>query len=139
MAFLKVGKAVQQKQRLYLLEITMPSGLVVCKIGKASGPSSVARMMQIVESIYNTFRKTPMIYKKRDAEVDADKVFQFESCLHRFFKNYRYETKHKWSGCTEAFVIPLADATMAFDAVIGGQTPDHVYEMPKIEEDKLPF
>lgn len=139
--FLKVGgPGPKQVQRLYLLEITLPSGLVICKIGKASGPSSVTRMMQIVESIYNKFRKTPMIYIKRDREVPDDMVFKYESELHRFFKNYKYETTHKWSGCTEAFCIPLEDAIMAYEAVIEGNVPEHTYVLPKPTlEDELPF
>ena len=139
--FLKVGEgAPKQAQRLYLLEITLPSGLVLCKIGKASGASSVTRMMQIVESIYNKFRRTPMIYIKRDREVPADKVFQYEAELHRYFKSCQYITTHKWSGCTEAFCIPLEDAVMAYESVIEGNVPDHLYELPDDSTyDKLPF
>ncbi len=137
--FLKVGTALKKKGRLYLMEITLPSKMVVVKVGVASGENSTSRMMQIVESIYQKFRKTPMIYIKRDREVTDDMIFKYEGILHKFFSGYRYETKHKWSGCTEAFVVPLEDAVQAYEAVIEGNVPDHVYVMPEQLEDELSF
>ena len=131
MAFLKVGKEPVKKQRLYLMEITLPSGMVVVKIGKASGENSTSRMMQIVESVYQKFRKTPMIYIKRDREVPADMVFKWEAQLHRFFSDYQYNTNHRFSGSTECFSIPLADAVMAYEAVIDGMVPDFTYVLPE--------
>ena len=139
MSFMKVGEAPIKKQRLYLMEIVLPSGITVVKVGKASGNSSVNRMMQIVESIYNKFRKTPMIYIKRDQEVPIDMVFKYETILHQFFQNYQYQTKQKWSGCTEAFCVPLDDALIAFNLVCDGVVPEHTYELPEVAEDKLQF
>lgn len=138
--FLKVGgPAPQQKQRLYLMEITLPSGMVVCKVGKASGPSSTSRMMQLVESIYNKFRRTPMVYIKRDKEITDGKVFELETRLHQFFSEYRYESKQKFDGVTECFVVPLSDAVIAFDLVTDGEVPDFKYKLPSKDEDALPF
>jgi len=140
MAFLRVGgPAPKTKQRLYLLSIELPSGLTIVKIGKASGGSSKARMMQICESIYDKFRYTPRILIKRDREVSEDVVFKWETMLHNYFSNYRYETKHKWSGCSEAFLVPLEDAVQAFEAVVDGQVPDVKYSRPEPVEDELPF
>ena len=139
MAFLKVGETPVKKQRLYIMEITLPSGMVVTKVGKASGNSSVNRMMQIVESVYTKFRKTPMIYIKRDREVPADKVFEYETILHKFFQPCQYVTKHKWSGHTECFAVPLDDVVQAYDLVIEGVVPDFEYELPDGHEDKVPF
>lgn len=145
MAFLKVnGKPPPKKQRLYIMEITLPNGLTVVKIGKASGGASTDRMMQIVESIYQKARKTPMIYIKRDREVPAADVFRFESILHSFFKDCQYNSPQKWSGHTECFLVPLEDVVMAYEAVIDGMVPEHQYELPSPlapgdDPDALPF
>ena len=139
MALLTVGKEVTKKARLYLMEITLPSKMVVVKIGKASGPSSVNRMMQIVESVYQKFRRTPMIYIKKDQEVLSDVVFKYETILHNFFKDYQYVTPHKFTGSTECFTIPLSDGLQAYEAVLQGLVPEHTYVLPEASEDALPF
>lgn len=142
MAFLTVGKEPpKKKQRLYIMEITLPSGMNVVKVGKASGPSSKERMLQICSSIYDDQRTTPMIKIKRDREVDAEYVFKFENTLHRFFANYKYESKAKWDGITECFCVPVEDVVQAYELVIEGVEPDFQYQMPstKEAEDSLPF
>ena len=142
MAFLKVGAEPKpKKQRLYILDIELPSGMKVVKIGKASGSSSKDRMLQINGSIFDKFRCTAKIAIKRDREVDADHVFRFENTLHKFFSNYQYDTKHKWDGCTECFCVPLEDVVQAYELVVEGVEPDFVYQMPstKEAEDSLPF
>ena len=141
MAFLSVGKSkVPDIQRLYLMEITLPTGMIVVKIGKASGSSSKNRMLQICGGIFDKFRKTPMIYIKKDTVVPTDLVFQYENILHRFFTDYRYYSKVPFDGHTECFTIPLDDAVMAYEAVINGHVPEHIYEMPEpVEQDSLTF
>ena len=142
MAFLKVGvEPKQKKQRLYILDIELPSGMKVTKIGKASGNSSKERMLQINGSIFDKLRCTAKISIKRDREVDADMVFRFENTLHRFFANYKYNSKEKWDGVTECFCVPVEDVIQAYELVIEGVEPDFVYQMPdtKEDEDTLPF
>jgi len=140
MAFLKVGAgAPKKKQRLYIMEITLPSGMKVTKIGKASGQSSKERMLQINGSIFDKHRCTAMISIKRDREVPADKVFEYETVLHRFFSSYQYEHKTRFDGITECFVVAVDDVVQAYEAVIEGSVPDFLYEAPEVVEDKLPF
>ena len=131
MAFLTVGAQQPPKtQRLYIMEIELPSGMQVVKIGKASGKSSKDRMLQINGSIFDKFRCTAKISIKRDREVPADLVFRFENTLHRFFSNYKYNSPHVWDGVTECFVVPVADVVQAYELVIEGVEPDFVYTMP---------
>jgi hypothetical protein len=144
MAFLKVGsEVVLKKQRLYVMEITLPSGMTVVKVGKASGLSAKERMLQICGSIYDKTRRTPMIKIHRDREVPAEYVFTFETTLHRFFKLRQYKSKLVWDGVSECFVLPLDDVIQAFDLVIEGVVPDFVYgaDEKAIEDNKygLPF
>lgn len=141
MAFLKVGAdPVVKKQRLYIMDIELPSGMKVVKIGKASGNSAKERMLQINGSIFDKFRYTAKIGIKRDREVPSDKVFKYETILHRFFSNYKYDTKHKFDGSNECYVVPIADVVQAYELVIEGVEPDFTYTMPEIEEeDTLPF
>jgi len=142
MAFLTVGETPVKYRRLYLMRIILPSGMVVHKFGVASGNSSKERMLQICGSIFDKFRETPRIKLLRDRKVEADIVFKYENILHRFFSEYRYESKHKFDGITECFVLPDdgEDAIMAYEAVIDSQVPDHDYEAPPKPEDiDLPF
>lgn len=136
MAFLKVGSEPVKKRRLYLMDIEMPSGIKLCKIGVASGASSKERMLQINGSIFDKFRCTAKISIKRDREVLAEDVFKMESTLHKFFASCQYETKHKFDGCTETFTIPLEDGVMAFEAVVAGNVPDFCYELPDKDIDE---
>lgn len=142
MAFLTVGSDTvpKKKQRLYIMEIELPSGMKVVKIGKASGHSSKERLLQINGSIFDKFRCTAKMSLKRDREVPYDDVFKYETILHRFFANYTYEHKTKFDGITECFTIPVEDAVQAYEAVIEGAEPDFVYVMPDpVEEDCPPF
>lgn len=141
MAFLNVGSAPEKKQRLYIMEITLPTGMRVTKIGKASGSSSKERMLQINSSIFDKYRCTAMISIKRDRSVPADKVFEMESVLHRFFKDYKYKSKKAFSGVTECFVVPLEDVVQAYELVIEGTYPDFTYELVTAEDNEygLPF
>ena len=148
MAFLNVSSANISgdreeviTQRLYILDMELPSGLTVVKIGKASGRSSKKRAMQIAESIFDKFRCTPKLRIKRDREVPADKVFKLETMLHQFFADYQYKPGTKFDGSSECFCIPLDDAVQAYEAVIDGLVPDFTYTLPPqvVEEDELPF
>jgi len=122
------------------MNIVLPSGLTVVKIGKSSGHSSKERMQQINGSIFDKFRTTAMISIKRDREVPSDLVFKYETTLHHFFADYQYNTPHKFSGSTETFVIPLEDAVMAYEAVISGEVPDFKYVLPAmVPDDNVPF
>ena len=137
MAFITVGGAApKKKQRLYIMEITLPSGMTVIKCGKASGLSSKERMLQICSSIYDKHRRTPMIKIQRDREVDADLVFKYETIVHKFFKNYQYNSKTRWDGITECYVVPLDDMVQAYEAVLNGVVPEHTYVLPVQEPDE---
>jgi hypothetical protein len=137
--FLKVGETPKNTSRLYMMEITMPLGIHLIKFGKSSGKSSKARVLQICSDIFDKYRTTPMIHLKRDRHIEDDKVFEYETTLHNFFKNYRYTFGKKWDGHTECYVIPLEDALQAYEAVIEGNKPDFTYELIEHEEDKVPF
>jgi hypothetical protein len=118
------------------MEFIMPDGDVVYKIGKASGRSSVDRMMQIIRDFYFKYKVTPRVKIWRDREVCADKVFEFETMLHKFFVKYRYMPIIPFTGCTELFDVPLEDIIQAYEAVIEGEKPDFVYTKT---EDQLSF
>ena len=107
----------------------------VMKIGKASGHSSKDRMLQINGSIFDKYRETAMIYICKDQKVPADKVFEYEAALHRFFAHYRAESSHRFDGYSECFDIDEDVARQAYEAVVDGMTPDFIYTK---EEDKLP-
>lgn len=133
MAFLKVGVPHDKDRRLYCMRITMPDS-VWFKFGVASGPSSKNRMLQIAASYYDLYRETPVIKIMRDRKIDGDVVFKKENILHKFFGMYQY-TKTPFDGSTELFDIEIDPALQAYDAVVAGDVPVHVYQK---EEDQLP-
>jgi len=139
-SFLKVGTPPGNKRRLYLFDITLKSGLKVVKIGVASHNSSVDRMFQVNRDYFMKYRESFRCTIKRDREVPADKCFQMETILHKFFKDYQYTPKVRFDGSTELFCIPLSDAVQAYEAVIEGLVPEHTYIMPdQSEKDGLTF
>jgi len=116
--------------RLYLLLIEMPSGMKVVKIGKASGSSSLDRMMQINRDIFNKYRCTAKIQIKRDRPIDKD-VFKYEAELHKFFKDYKYNPKVAFDGSSECFVIYEEAAVSVYEHIIEhglGSLDDFYYE-----------
>jgi len=131
MAFLQVGQDVAKPQlRLYLMEITLPTGMVVMKYGKSSGVSSKRRLMEICESIYDKSkeRRTPSIKIIRDRK--CDNPFELELVFRSFFRNYSYTSKATWVGSTECYVVPMEDAKVTFDLVLEGAIPDTIYKLP---------
>mgnify|MGYP006414512555 FL=1 len=134
MALLSVGKPHKKDERLYLMRIELPTGVKLLKIGKSSGASSKARMMQICESIYDTYRTTPKIKLLRDRKVED--VFTKETCLHHFFVNYQFQGSAKFDGVTECFTLCEDTAIQAYEAVLEGLVPDFVYTTA---DDTLPF
>lgn len=135
--FLKVGKSPVKDRRLYCMRIITPDG-VYFKFGIASGHSAKDRMLQIAASYYDVYRETPIIKIMRDRKIDADKVFGYETTLHRFFNYYQFNrsTYRSFDGCTECFLVEIDPALQAFDAVIEGMVPDFEYYN---EADTLPF
>jgi hypothetical protein len=126
MAFMKVDKAVVNKpyrgkrssvDRLYLMEITVPGLGVVYKIGKASGHSSKDRMLQIVGSMFDVYRETPIVRIVRDRECSD--VFAVETRCHRRLKEWQISVEKKWSGCTECFEISREDALKVYEEELG--------------------
>lgn len=96
----KVTKGDVEIERLYILEIDI-EGTVVYKVGKASGHSSKQRMLQIIGSYFDVYRRTPVVKIIRDRECTD--VFKKETECHVELKDYRYFPDKTFSGCTELF------------------------------------
>lgn len=94
---------VRSKGVLYILRIRLEDKDLV-KIGITSRPIQ-ERVCEILTSIWTRYRLFPETYVKRYKEVDDYEYKEKE--LHEFFKEYRYETLHRFSGCTEIFDVPL--------------------------------
>ena len=134
MAFLKVGKEVKP-ERLYIMVVNIPNDpTTYIKIGKSSGTSSKARLLQICGSIYDKYRTTPVMSIKRDRKTED--VFKKETILHRFFASYALMTETPFDGSSEIFNIPIEDAVQAYEAVLDGAIPQTVYLK---EEDVIPW
>jgi len=139
-------KDKQNIKRLYLFEITFESGMKVVKIGKASGRSSVDRMMQIQRDFFNKCRTTFLCRIRRDRPIDKDLVFKYEAEMHKFFREYQYKAPVEFDGHTECFAIPIEDAIKVYEYLEAGNSLENepAYQLPyqrgEIEDkDELPF
>lgn len=134
------GNQVNKVERLYIFEITFATGMQVVKIGKSSGSSSLDRMLSIQRDYYHKYRTTFLCRIKRDRVVEKG-VFQKETELHNFFKEFQYRPKAAFDGSTELFCVPLDSAVEAYEWILDGNSlDDYEYELPESEpEDQLPF
>lgn len=126
MGFMSVDKSVVKRKyrgkksgvdRLYLMEITVPGIGIAYKIGKSSNHSSKERMLQIVGSMFDVYRETPIIRIVRDRECDD--VFSVETRCHHRLKEWRICVEKKWSGCTECFSVDRETALKVYEEEMG--------------------
>ena len=140
MAFFTKNAGSPEVSRLYVLDIELPSGMKVIKIGKSSGHSSLDRMLQIQRSYYHSYRTTFICNIKRDRKCED--VFKYETELHRFFSEFSYKAKVAFDGSTELFAVPISDAVEAYEYLLDnglGSLDEYEYELPTLDIDELPF
>lgn len=139
----KIHTKKPDQERLYIFHIKFDSGMEVVKIGKSSGDNSVDRMLQIQRDYFMRNRCTFICKIKRDRVV-PENVFQYETVLHHFFKDYQYTPKSSFDGSSELFAIPLDAAVDVYEYLLENGLdsldgmefdPSNYYE----EEDQLPF
>lgn len=98
---------------LYILLIKLEDKELV-KIGITSRPIQ-ERVCEILTSIWVRYRIFPETYVKKYKEVSNYK--HKEVLMHDKFKDYRYTTEHKFSGCTELFDVALEDVVKAYEEI----------------------
>ena len=102
MSWFNVKKGDESTERLYVLEMII-DGTVVYKVGKASGHSSKARMLQIIGSYFDAYRVTPVVKIVKD-KVCTD-VFKKETKCHQELAEYKFRAEKVFSGCQELFDV----------------------------------
>ena len=116
-SWFNVKKGEETAERLYVLEITVDDK-VVYKVGKASGHSSKARMLQIIGSYFDAYRVTPIIRIIKDKACKD--VFGKETKCHQELVNYRYIPDKTFSGCTEIFNVDKEAVLEVYKRVLEG-------------------
>ena len=111
----KVKKDFDNVDRLYVLEIAV-EGDTVYKVGKSSGHSSKARMLQIIGSYFDAYRVTPVIRIVKDKEVSN--VFAKEAKCHHLLAEWKYESSKKFSGCQELFKAEIEKVLEVYKSVL---------------------
>ncbi len=111
----KVTKGDPDTERLYVLEIEI-EGTVVYKVGKASGHSSKQRMLQIIGSYFDVYRRTPIVSIVRDR--DCTDVFKKETKCHVELKEFRYFPEKSFSGYTELFLVDKEKVIEVYERVL---------------------
>ena len=98
----KVNKNLENVDRLYVMEIVVGE-TTVYKVGKASGHSSKQRMLQIIGSYFDVYRKTPVVSIIKDKEVTN--VFEKETKCHHALAEWQFTPEKSFSGSTEIFNV----------------------------------
>jgi hypothetical protein len=97
-------KDVAQDGILYVLLVQLEDKALV-KVGVTCRAKVEDRITEILVSIWKRYRVFPELYPKRyKSTLD---VYGKEARLHKLLEDYRYKTKHKFSGSTEMFDVDL--------------------------------
>ena len=109
---------------VYILQIDIEDKQLI-KIGVTLDDKVENRITNILVSIWKRYRIFPKTYVKRYKKFD--KPYEIEAILHKYFKNYKYETIHKFSGSTEIFEVGLDIVVEAYETLLKGESLDEVY------------
>ena len=121
MSWFNVKKSEESTERLYVLEMIIDDKIVY-KVGKASGHSSKARMLQIVGSYFDAYRVTPVVKIVKDTA--CSEVFEKETLCHQELVEYRYTPEKTFSGCTEIFLIEKEVVLEVYKRILEGTKED---------------
>lgn len=114
---------------LYLVYFELEDKQLV-KIGVTSRTIE-ERVSEILISIFRKYREFPYCRPKRFRKTGD--VYEKEALLHKYFSDYQYEPKNKFSGSTEFFDIPLDDVVKVYEALLNG---DDIFNEGRQVEDK---
>jgi hypothetical protein len=106
---------------LYVLVIKLEDKELV-KIGVTQRDKVEDRVAEILISIWKRYRVFPECYPKRFRKVDN--VYDRESIMHKKFSEYKYSTKHKFSGSTEMFDVDILEVVEAYEQLLSAGEAD---------------
>ena len=89
---------------VYILLIELEDKELV-KVGVTCDSKIENRVSDILVSIWKRYRVFPKLYTKRFKTFDDPYIVEKE--LHKLLEEYRYSTKHRFSGSTEVFFVDL--------------------------------
>lgn len=115
MKFTVSTSSITKKGIVYILELRLENKLLI-KVGYTSRRKVEDRVCEILTSIWKKYRIFPQCYVKRYKEVPNP--VKIEQALHQELKDSRYTTKHKFSGSTEIFSIPLETVVDLYDKLL---------------------
>ena len=110
---------------LYILLIKLEDKDLV-KIGITTRPKIEDRVVEILTSIFQKYRRFPYCYPKRFKKT-SDPLDK-ETRLHKYFEDYKYTTEYPFSGHTEFFDIELDIVVDAYDKLLRGEELAEKYE-----------
>ena len=122
---LKVSKkAIAEDEGIVYVLLTKMEDKDLVKIGITTRSKIEDRVVEILSSAFKKYREFFYCYPKRFTKTTD--IFAKEAMLHRYFDDRRYETKHKFGGCTEMFDVPLDEVVDAYERVLAGENLDEV-------------
>lgn len=110
---------------LYVLLIDLEDKTLV-KVGVTTRSKVEERVVEVLTSIWKSYRRFPSCYIKRFRTVPD--VYSKEAALHKFLEEYRYETEHKFSGYTEMFDIPPDMVVNSYESMLKGTLPEEDWD-----------
>jgi len=115
---LKITTDVEEdKQIVYLLDMDI-DGTQVIKIG-VTGRKIEDRVVEILTSFFYKYRYFCRLRPKRFRKTTN--AYEKEAQLLEHFKEYKYESEHKFSGCTELITgIDLDVVVAEYERVLDG-------------------
>lgn len=89
------------KERVYVIKISLPDGTVVHKIGMTNTPRSSDRMMEILRSWFMAYRFVP--YTELRLDMECHDAYKLEQYIHRILSKNQFIPDLKVDGGTEMF------------------------------------
>jgi hypothetical protein len=80
------------------------------------------RVSEILVSIFKVYREFPYCRPKRFRKTTN--IFEKETLLHNYFREYCYKPEKTFSGSSEFFDIPLDEAVIAYEHLMAGGSLD---------------
>jgi len=106
---------------VYVLEMEVDGNIVV-KVGFTKRVLVTDRICEILTSFFNSYRYFTRLYPKRYRRTSE--AFEKEQEILTYFKNRKYESKKKFSGCQELLDVPLDEVVEVYERVLKGEKLD---------------
>lgn len=120
---LKVTKAENSGSGILYILVMDIDGEVVYKVGVTQRDKIEERVCEILTSFFKSYRYFPWTRPKRFKKTDD--VYEKETKMHKYLKEYQYKPEKRFGGSTELFTgIALDTLVDLYEKIIVGDEPE---------------